>query len=225
MTLSEGISKTVYPKNENIKEITIKNLDIISGRAFANCEAEACRIQNVGEITIDAFDYGRVNLLEVKNIDKLVHSFWGLLADEYYATDIGEYRAAVPRGAKHVEIIGIKKMYVDYDTSIGISSECSIKSLTLKGNIENIEGYETYQLTSLETMTLESPYKVQWILGKIYENRGWFYDCVNLKDVYLKCGGVDESIQGVFPAGITLHVPAEQVEEYKKYVTCNVVAW
>ncbi len=217
-----GISGCAYANN-NLNKITIKNLEVIGGKAFENSKAQECFVQNVNTISLNAFAGCEFTKLTVENIKLLFQCFVTTTAKDYCAKNIGEFGfyeySGIPRGVETVSIDGIELT----ETMPGIRTCNELKQITIKGNITEIPAQKMGFLSNLESYTLETPNTPEWTCEQGRPN--WFAECPKLTDVYLKCGGVSPSIKGVLPENITLYVPAEQVEEYKKYVDCKVVAW
>ncbi len=217
-----GISGIAYA-NSNLNKITIKNMEVISGKAFENNKAAECSVQNVGKISPFAFYDCEFTTLTVENIKVLDECFSLVKAKYYYAKNIGQIEfasyAGIPKDVEIIVIDGIEKE----DTIPNISMKTQLENVVIRGNISEMDADRMGFCPKLKSLTIETPLTPEWtcFAGKPY----WFQECSSITDVYLKCGGVSATIKGVLPTGITLHVPAEQVEEYKKYVDCNVVVW
>ena len=215
-----GIGGTAFSNNKNLKKITIKNMNAIAGNAFGNCKAEECYIENVDKFSYYAFMDSSITIVTVKNIKELDECFNGLEAKEYYASDIGKIGyESIPRNVEKIEIDGIKKKSV----IPSIRTQEKLKSAIIKGNISEIDAMRIAYCPALENLTIETPLTPKWTAIPMEDQ--WFEGSTSIKDIYIKAGGVDVSIAGVFSEDMILHVPAEQVEEYKKYVDCKVVAW
>lgn len=215
-----GISGTAYANNKKIKKLTIKNIERITGHAFENCKADICEVQNIKEMSYYAFYGGKIDKIKVKKIKKLDECFVEAAVKEFYASDIGKCGyEGIPRNVRKIVMDGIKKK----GEIPNLRVQKKLKEAIIRGNISEIPSERLEFCTSLKTLTIETPLELQWTHRPWdYE---WFTGCEKLKDVYIKAGKVNGTISGVFSKDITLHVPEEQIEIYKEYVDCKVVAW
>ena len=216
-----SVAGTAYMDNKKLGKVVLKNLKSVANNAFRNAKAKSLKIRNVGEIGVCSFWNFETSSMNLKEIDSLGHQcFYGAKAKELKLYDIGKWDSLyIPEGVEKFIVDGLK------EESYLPDIEKDTKEAYLKGNFhEALYGYGEYS-SSLEKLVIETPQTLVWYrVGRPAEDV-WFRGSKNLKHIYLKAGGVSSSVKEVFPKNITLHVPAEQVEEYKKYVDCKVVAW
>lgn len=210
-----------FTNNKKLGKLVLKNLKGVGGEAFAHCKAEAIEIRNVGVLGITSFRYLETETIYIKKVEKLEHQcFYGTKAKKLSMYIIGAWDALyIPDNAEKFTLNGLEKKHSIPDFGK------KMKVAEMEGNFDTIfYGYGEFS-TSLEKLTIETPCVLEWYkVGRPKEDV-WFQGCENLKDIYLKTGGVSPTVKDVFPRNITLHVPKSQVREYRKYVDCKVVAW
>ena len=106
----------------------------------------------------------------------------------------------------------------------------SLKKVVISSDISEIPKCSFNNCKKLETLEIHSTKKLKWATKQEESIIGTYVfgnevGTKNIKDIYLHSTEVDESItEAGMPDTVTLHVPAEAVEEYQKYVKCKVVA-
>ncbi len=216
-----GIASTAYQNNKQLGNVVLKNLKGIGGEAFEYCKADSMEIQNVEIIEGEAIDYCEIETISLKNIKK-IHTY--LFRDgkikELSMEAIGEcWERHIPQSVEKFILNGIEEEISLPDFGP------NLKEAEVRGNISFVFYGYGEKSSSMEKLTIETPNELYWVKLGIADSDVYFKGCEKLKDIYLKVGGVSPTIEGVIPENVTLHVPAEQVEEYQKYVTCKVVAW
>lgn len=219
-----GIAGRAFKKNKKLGKVTIKNIRTIAGKAFYRCKADSFQIQNIELITENAFDYAKASKMSIKNIGRVDNCFQPMNMKEIYVDGIKKLDyCSFPKKVEKITLKGIKKCW---KYAINLRRCKNLKELTLEGNLQQFT-YDDFaqDCVKLKSCVIKSTDNIIWKHESYPFPSYWFKKCRKLKDVYLQSTAVSEKVEKVFPEWITLHVPAEQVEEYEKYVECKVVAW
>jgi hypothetical protein len=218
-----AIAGNAFSNNTKLGKVTIKNMDIIGGNAFTKCKAKSFRLQNIDTISTWCFYDSETSVMRMTKIKK-IKNFSMKKCKEFYGNHIGSATSlSMPNNIVKITIKDLQEETSMPD--LGLTDCNKLKEVYLSGNITAVYEDSIRECRAWESLTIKSTHTLEWhwIAGGGTDKR-WFAQCENLKDVTLDCPGVDESIRNVFPEWTTLHVPAEQVGEYQKYVQGEVKA-